>query len=117
MRTFAGRLPRVRHTGDCTHVTTTTMPALFALLFRLLAFAAGLVLAASLLAVTLVAGALLAAHAGWRRLTGRPRTLVFGTRRGTGFGWMAQRRPQPVFVPRSAPRHARARDVTDVKAK
>ena len=94
------------------------MPTLITLLFRLLTLAAGLVLATSLLVVTFVAGAFWALQAGWGRLTGKQplQTLRSSLRRGTGFGWAA-RRPQPAYIPRNAPRHARVRDVTDVRPK
>ncbi len=88
----------------------------FAFLTRLLALAAGLVFAASLVAAGVVAAAFLLVRAGWARLTGKPVPRVLsGMWRMAGFRDAARRRPAPAFV------RQRVRvpddDVTDVDPK
>ncbi|HYD74511.1 hypothetical protein [Ramlibacter sp.] len=97
------------------------MPLVLSFLARLLALAAGLVLAASLLAAGLVAVAFLLLKAGWARLTGKPVPPILsavwrmrGFAAAQRFRTAASTRPAPGFEPR------RVRvpvDVTDVEPK
>ena len=97
------------------------MSMVFAFLARLLALAAGLVFAASLLAAGLLAVAFLLVQAGWARLTGRPVPAVLsaawrmrGFAAARRFGAAAGSRPAPAYAPRRVRVPA---DVTDVDPK
>lgn len=97
------------------------MPMVFAFLARLLALAAGLVFAASLVAAGLVAVTLLLLQAGWARLTGKPVPPVLsavwrvrGFAAARRFRSAARARPAPAFEPRRVRVPA---DVTDVDPK
>lgn len=87
------------------------MPTFIALLMRLLALAAGLVFAASVLTVAFVGAALWLLHSGWARLTGRSVGSLFQSVRRHGFAF----RPAPRFVPQRA--RVPVRDITDVQPK
>ena len=89
------------------------MSALLAFLIRLLALAAGLVIAATVAAAAFAVAALVLLHAGWARLAGgAPR--VGGQRfRWPGF---LRRRPSPkVYVPSGVPPRRGPADISDVE--
>jgi hypothetical protein len=92
------------------------MPALIAFLMRLVALAAGLVVAASVLFVGFVGAVLFLLHSGWVRLGGRPAWSFLLAARRRGWAQAADRmRPTPDFVPQRV--RVPVRDVTDVDPK
>ncbi len=98
------------------------MQTLFTFLIRLVLLAAGLVFAASLLAVMTLVAAAWGLRYGWARLTGRPVTpFVFRMDPRAGFGqvyrgrWQGGATPAPGSPLR--PERRELGDVTDVEAK
>ena len=92
------------------------MPALIDFLMRLLALAAGMVVAAGVLLVGFVGAVLFLLHSGWVRLGGRPVWSFLLAARRRGWASTASRmRPTPGFVPQRV--RVPVRDVTDVEPK